>query len=71
MPTPTLPELSTDSSVLVEVPPVVEAIAKSVVGAPEPLVEVARMESCAYGVVVPTPKLPLTASEPALPPPTK
>ena len=40
-PIPTLPSFFTTNSVEVAVPPVVEAISKSVVGAPVPLVEVA------------------------------
>jgi hypothetical protein len=54
----TVPVLLTVKSVVVETPPVVEAMAKRVVGAPEPVVDVATMESCAYGEVVPRPRLP-------------
>jgi hypothetical protein len=39
------PVLETEKSVVVAVPPVVEAIVKSVVGAPRPLVEVATRAS--------------------------
>jgi len=53
--TAAMPVLLTEKSVVVAVPPVVEAMAKSVVGAPTPVVEVATMESWAYGVEVPRP----------------
>jgi hypothetical protein len=41
------PVLVIEKSVVVAVPPVVEAMVKSVVGEPKPLVEVASNESCA------------------------
>ena len=45
-------------SVVVAVPAVVEAMTKSVVGAPSPLVDVATREKGAKGEVVPMPRLP-------------
>ena len=51
------------ANVEVELPPVVEAMAKSTVGLPTPVVDVARMASCAYGVDVPRPKLPVEESK--------
>jgi hypothetical protein len=48
-----VPVLEMLKSVLVAVPPVVEAMAKRVVGEPAPLVEVATTVRRAYGVVVP------------------
>src|SRR5262249_27125942 len=65
------PGLLTVKSVEVAVPPVVDAMRKSMVGAPKPLVEVAVMESCAYGEVVPRPKLPLPINRAASMPPVE
>jgi len=50
-----VPVLPIEKSVEVAVPAVVEAMVNKVVGAPSPFVEVATIESCAYGVVVPRP----------------
>jgi hypothetical protein len=50
------PIFDTENNVEVAVPAVEDAMAKSVVGEPEPFVEVAWMESCANGEEVPRPR---------------
>ena len=55
-----VPVLEMLKRVEVAVPPVVEAMAKSVDGEPIPFVEVAVTESNAHGVVEPTASLPAT-----------
>lgn len=53
------PMLEIENRVVVEKVEVVEAIAKRVCGLPRPLVDVATIETIAYGDVVPMPKEPV------------